>query len=97
MSHKRKTGWAALSRSQKIFYIVSLLLIASMVLGTVARGHSRTHVADPHRQGAKPAELSERVHVDLLFSLRPPRLGGESLFLPSRPYRQTMKRPACDR
>ncbi len=36
MSQKRKTGWAALSRSQKIFYIVSMLLIASMVLGTVA-------------------------------------------------------------
>jgi cell division protein FtsL len=36
MSNKRKSGWAGFSTSQKIFYIVSLLLVLSMVLGLVS-------------------------------------------------------------
>ena len=36
MSNRKKTGWASFSRNQKFFYILSLLLVISMVLGLVS-------------------------------------------------------------
>jgi len=36
MSNYKKSGWKSLSRSQKFFYGLSILLILSMVLGSVA-------------------------------------------------------------
>lgn len=36
MSNNRKSGWGSFSLSQKIFYIISLLLVLSMVLGLVS-------------------------------------------------------------
>ncbi len=36
MSNYKKSGWKSLSRSQKFFYGLSILIILSMVLGSVA-------------------------------------------------------------
>ena len=36
MSNNKKTGWRSFSRSQKFFYGLSILIILSMVLGSVA-------------------------------------------------------------
>jgi len=36
MSNYKKTGWKSLSVSQKFFYGLSILIILSMVLGSVA-------------------------------------------------------------
>jgi hypothetical protein len=36
MSNYKKTGWKSLTRSQKFFYALSILIILSMVLGSIA-------------------------------------------------------------
>ena len=36
MSNQKKTGWKALNRSEKFFYGLSILVILSMVLGSIA-------------------------------------------------------------